>query len=1704
MPARGKRTLEDFDPTKSDSDDSDYDASTVRPRGTKASKIHRAKPVRKRQRTTYGGDASEDISESDVAEDSYEQEESEVELPEIDSRTGRPVRKAAKKRVAYQESDEDSEEFMKTVESAAEEESSRKNQKQQQSRILKLKVGTPQQPTRRSTRARSGSVSARRPPTAEPSSGTRRSSRIAHDDTETMVALTNSGHHADIVRVGTRSPEGIPRRALKGGKGLKRPPASAIFEDEDEASFPTKDEPEDDSHGQGSRTIETEIAASREDFEEDSEDHLMRENSDNQKTTQGDTQEILDIDGTAVVPESGDDAAVEDEEDEDPIKKPQRSIRGGVSAHVEERPATVGNRQEGRSQRRALRSAANPRQDISSQRSKKRGVDESSDFEPGPDEGAEENISDSADSESSPRKTSQQNDEDDSSNTRRSRRLGKVSAISRPGMASDEHDSEVADELAEELEDLRSSRPRRTARADILFEDRPQRRKRKPVDYRILRPDLNLPMEDDGPPTATTPSKRGRGGAGAWQRSLFSTYGPFGGAGGPPPVFGGPGGIGAAGGVDSDSSDDENMQHPRTAGIGGIVGMTPTSGAPPGFGLFPPAQVHGVDALQAPSGTPANLGRIKDKAMLADADPLGVDQNVNFDSVGGLQGHIDSLKEMVALPLLYPEIFQRFHVTPPRGVLFHGPPGTGKTLLARALASSVSSQGRKVTFYMRKGADALSKWVGEAERQLRLLFEEARKTQPSIIFFDEIDGLAPVRSSKQEQIHASIVSTLLALMDGMDGRGQVIVIGATNRPDSIDPALRRPGRFDREFYFPLPNTEGRRKILDIHTKGWEPPVPDYLKDDLAELTKGYGGADLRALCTEAALNAVQRRYPQIYTSNEKLEIKPETISIAPKDFMISIKQMIPSSERAASSGAAPLPKTIEPLLREPLAEIKNILADVLPQKKLTTALEEAQYEDAEGDGGMTRERMQQEFERSRVFRPRLLIRGIPGMGQQYLAGALLNHFEGLHIQSFDLPTLLSDSGRSAEAAVVQLFTEVRRHKPSVIYIPNVDIWYRTLEEKVISTFLGLLRSIPPTDPVLLLGVLEGQETEDERDANADLVKRLFGFSKRNQFELQKPSRTSRLEFFIPIIDYLNTSPEDFPDPTDRKKRVFETLRVVPPPPPKEPEPATKEELKAQKKKDRQTLNILKLRIQPIMEQIRLKFKRFRTGVIDESQIRYLYDEEDHNIVVSDLPHEDRQLALFRPFEKGTDDSGEPGLVDQASGKFFYNMEIVTIEKRLSNGYYKRPKDFLVDIKKMTKDAKAIGDADRLLKANELQANVEVDIGMIETDNPALAAECEAVYIRERKREEEKVEKAKQAAAAEGRQPEPILSNVPPRDLGTSAEDSSGAIMLGQATTNGILHPITPSRPSLPSTLTNGLSGNISDLSNLQGHHESNGTSVPSRGEDLPMTNSDDTSTNRETQSSWGPSAQTRPLSHHTGGPASLQQRLSYPGSLSQRSAITPMAEGSNPNMYSNDASSTSSDKRMTGSSGALNTQSTHQGRLEGPDLSIIPGPPSAHSQLPDTQGMQPSASRMSPELRLISPIGDPSSQGSTQKSNSNSSQSQLASQSSHPPVPPFSKPSGIPFLLNASPPTTPAHPPLVTEQAAANAFLHELVKETSACSVEQLEQVYSALMSELWRTRGQWNRVGVVDGMRGLLRDVLDDMMDCQDFGPGSMELLQG
>jgi ATPase family AAA domain-containing protein 2 len=309
------------------------------------------------------------------------------------------------------------------------------------------------------------------------------------------------------------------------------------------------------------------------------------------------------------------------------------------------------------------------------------------------------------------------------------------------------------------------------------------------------------------------------------------------------------------------------------------------------------------------------------------------------------------LKEMVVLPLLYPEVFERFGTEPPRGVLFTGPPGTGKTLTARALANSLSIGGGgngngsgnvnvngqqpvKVSFFMRKGADCLSKWVGEGERQLRLLFEQAKRYQPSIIFFDEIDGLAPVRSVKQDQIHASIVSTLLALMDGLDSRGQVVVIGATNRPDAIDPALRRPGRFDRELLFSLPDSTARREILNIHTKTWNPPLSHDIKRTIVERTDGYCGADMKALCSEAALISLRRAYPTIYESTERLDVNTATLKLSWGDFEAALGKIVPASRRSITSIGRPLDASYKLLLNTSLINVlKTIQSKFYPADK---------------------------------------------------------------------------------------------------------------------------------------------------------------------------------------------------------------------------------------------------------------------------------------------------------------------------------------------------------------------------------------------------------------------------------------------------------------------------------------------------------------------------------------------------------------------------------------------------------------------------------------------------------------------------------------------------------------------------------------------------------------------------------------------------
>ncbi|KAG1740223.1 AAA-domain-containing protein [Suillus paluster] len=790
-----------------------------------------------------------------------------------------------------------------------------------------------------------------------------------------------------------------------------------------------------------------------------------------------------------------------------------------------------------------------------------------------------------------------------------------------------------------------------------------------------------------------------------------------------------------------DSDSDFPTRTPRKpfggAGVFGAGGPVSAGGA----GLLP------GDLAAAAAGTPSNLGKIGD-AALADADPLGVNTNVTFDEVGGLDDHIHSLKEMTLLPLLYPEVFQRFNLTPPRGVLFHGPPGTGKTLLARALAASCRSNGKGVSFFMRKGADCLSKWVGEAERQLRLLFEEARNCQPSIIFFDEIDGLAPVRSSKQDQIHASIVSTLLALMDGMDGRGQVIVIGATNRPDAIDPALRRPGRFDREFYFPLPSLEARERILTIMTKDWEGwkdgEGAENIKG-LAKFTKGYGGADLRALCTEAALNAIQRRYPQIYQSSDRLLLKPETIGITFRDFMISIKKLVPSSARSSSSAASPLPNQLVPLLSDTLGKVKDAINRVLPVGKKRTALEEAMWEDDSEENALERELFMQSMETLRVYRPRLVLHGPVGMGQGYLGAAALHHLEGYHVQTLDLGTLISDSTRTAEAAVVQLFVEAKRHQPSVIYIPSLDGWSAAISEIARSTVRSMLDSLAPTDPVLVLAIVDGPFSSLPRD-----VRSWFGMTRENRLLLPSPTDAQREAFFSSIIADIRRPPNQFADGMKRRKRVLEELPIAPPLEPRQP---TAAEIAAQEDNDQRVITLLKYRLGPILTELKRKFKRFTKKAREEYNFDPIPAVNEVEIIATTTVTVQAENEVIDVCEQVTQEQQQPnGIVNgihpdpqpvehpeppQPQEPQLFDMDLERMHVDLYKGKYLTPQDFLDDINKIVFNtmARAHEDtgADRLYKAQAMLTAAEVSI---QDFDPQFKLECQRMAERQRKRREE--------------------------------------------------------------------------------------------------------------------------------------------------------------------------------------------------------------------------------------------------------------------------------------------------------------------------------------------------------------------------------
>lgn len=856
--------------------------------------------------------------------------------------------------------------------------------------------------------------------------------------------------------------------------------------------------------------------------------------------------------------------------------------------------------------------------------------------------------------------------------------------------------------LEEEIRELQEDSP--------IREKRSLRERTKPVNY-TLPPPLSEANVADALSRQVTSSfnnpspRRGRG----WNagqnmgptRRLFPTGGPFGGN-DVTTIFGKntnfydqqPSGANNKLLLDSDSSEDEILP----------IGATPKP----------------------------KSSKKKKKAEIADLDPLGVDMDVKFSDIGGLDNFIDQLKEMVALPLLYPELYQNFSITPPRGVLFHGPPGTGKTLMARALAASCSSEGRKITFFMRKGADILSKWVGEAERQLRLLFEEAKKQQPAIIFFDEIDGLAPVRSSKQEQIHASIVSTLLALMDGMDNRGQVIVIGATNRPDAVDPALRRPGRFDREFYFPLPDLTSRAQILKIHTAKWKTPLSKDSIDQLALLTKGYGGADLRALCTEAALLSIQRKYPQIYRSNEKLQVDPSAVKVSTSDFMLALKKIVPSSARSTGNTSQPLPATVKPLLLEQFEEIKIRLQEILPreespfQSNSSLIQHYIDYEDCEQNDNETDSEASKfatsaiidQISNSRVFNPKLLLTGPPGNGQQYIGAAILNFFEHYTVQKLDIASLVSDSGRTLESAIVQSFLEARKRQPSVLYIPNLEIWSRAVPESVILTLSALLRSLQGDERILLLAVSE-MTALHKTDSPIDHLE--FG---SNVIHIKKPSALQRTKYFNSLPDLLKVKPTFFITKRKRKRPLpklplaedcITTTDTVDGESKMNSDDALRKKLKSFQHQDMRLKNVLKIKLSGLMDLFKNRYKRFRKPPIDDSLLIHL-------------------------FEPQTDPNWQPAYVkdenmilEVATGRRFHNMDLDLVEERLWNGYYSEPKQYLKDIELIYRDATTTGDRERIIKASEMFANAQMGIEEMSTSD--FIQECKATRQRDLERQE---------------------------------------------------------------------------------------------------------------------------------------------------------------------------------------------------------------------------------------------------------------------------------------------------------------------------------------------------------------------------------
>ena len=412
------------------------------------------------------------------------------------------------------------------------------------------------------------------------------------------------------------------------------------------------------------------------------------------------------------------------------------------------------------------------------------------------------------------------------------------------------------------------------------------------------------------------------------------------------------------------------------------------------------------------SSNPAGLVRINDTTQV-EVRPEAVDvmekkvPDVTYDDVGGLKKEISKVREMIELPLRHPEIFDRLGIDPPKGVLLHGAPGTGKTLLAKAVASESGSN-----FVAINGPEVMSKFVGEAEKKIREIFEEAAENAPTVIFIDEIDAIAPKREEVTGEVERRVVAQILALMDGLKERGKVIVIGATNRPDALDPALRRPGRFDREIELRVPDREGRMEILEIHTRAM-PLSDDVNMDELAETTHGFVGADLAALCREAAMNALRRVLPDIDLQEQR--ISPEILDklfVTNNDFLDSMKSISPSA------------------LREVFIEVPNVhWGDIGGLDELKGSLKEVVEWPLSNISSFQRIGIQPS--------KGILLFGPPGTGKTLLTKAVATESKANFI-SVKGSEILSKWFGESERKISEIFKKAKQASPCIIFFDEID------------------------------------------------------------------------------------------------------------------------------------------------------------------------------------------------------------------------------------------------------------------------------------------------------------------------------------------------------------------------------------------------------------------------------------------------------------------------------------------------------------------------------------------------------------------------------------------------------------------------------------------------------------------------------------------